>query len=291
MINNPTGCSMALEGGSLLGEATPVTLVNPAPNGDQTQGIPEEMSALRWSQTKPTTWRQQKLLESIGTLETLTPAQQQKLTDFLKEHNTAFALEEGERGETDLVEMHIDTGDAAPQRCPSRRMPFVVREEVHVAKQLDRMQAAGVIEPSMSPWSSAVVMVRKKDGSHRFCVDYRHLNAVTKADTYMYPLPRIDDLLDQLGCCKFFSTLDLASGYWQIRVDPQSQEKTAFVTPQGLYEFKVMPFGLTNAPAVFQRLVQRLLTGLNPPSGPDFVAVYIDDLLVFSPTWRSTLNI
>ena len=288
MINNPTGCSMALEEGSLLGEATPVTLVNPAPNGDQTQGIPEEMSTLRWIQTKPTAWRQQKLLESIGTLETLTPAQQQKLTDFLKEHNTAFALEEGERGETDLVEMHIDTSDAAPQRCPPpRRMPFVVREEV--AKQLDRMQAAGVIEPSTSPWSSAVVMVRKKDGSHRFCVDYRHLNAVTKADTY--PLPRIDDLLDQLGCCKFFSTLDLASGYWQIHVDPESQEKTAFVTPQGLHEFKVMPFGLTNAPAVFQRLMQRLLTGLKPPSGPDFVAVYIDDLLVFSPTWRSTFNI
>ena len=118
MINNPTGCSMALKGGSLLGEVTPVTLVNPAPNGDQTQGIPEEMSALRWIQTKPTAWRQQTLLESIGTLETLTPAQQQKLTDFLKEHNTAFALEEGERGETDLVEMHIDTDDAAPQRCP-----------------------------------------------------------------------------------------------------------------------------------------------------------------------------
>ena len=126
MINNPTGCSMALEGGSLLGEATPVTLVNHAPNGNQTQGIPEEMSALRWIQTKPTAWRQQKLLESIGTLETLTPAQQQKLTDFLKEHNTAFALEEGERGETDLVEMHINTGDAAPQRCPPRWMPLEV---------------------------------------------------------------------------------------------------------------------------------------------------------------------
>ena len=117
---------------------------------------------------------------------------------------------------------------------------------------------------------------------------YRHLNAITKADTY--PLPRIDDLLDQLGCCKFFSTLDLASGYWQIRVDPESQEKTAFVTPQGWYEFKVMPFGLTNAPAVFQRLMQRLLTGLNPPSGPDFVAVYIDDLLVFSPTLEEHLE-
>lgn len=129
------------------------------------------------------------------------------------------------------------------------------------------MQAAGVIEPSTSPWSSPVVMVRKKDGSHRFGLDYRNLNAVTKADTY--PLPRIDNLLDQLGSWQFFSSLDLAAGYWQIFVSPTSQEKAAFVTPQGLYQFKVMPFGLTNAPAVFQRLMQRLFAGLNPPSGPD----------------------
>ena len=112
-------------------------------------------------------------------------------------------------------------------------MPFAVREEV--ARQLDHMQAAGVITPSTSPWSSPVVMVRKKDGTHRFCVDYCQLNAVTKADTH--PLPRIDDLLDQLGKCRFFSTLDLAAGYWQIRVSEKSHKKTAFVTPQGLYEF------------------------------------------------------
>ena len=125
-------------------------------------------------------------------------------------------------------------------------------------------------------------MVKKKDGTHRFCIDYRQLNAVTKADTY--PLPRIDDLLDQLGQCHYFTALDLVSGYWQIRMSPRSREKTAFVTPQGLYEFLVMPFGLTNAPSVFQRLMQKLVTGLNPPAGPDFVAVYIDDILVFSPT-------
>ena len=131
-------------------------------------------------------------------------------------------------------------------------------------------------------------MVRKKDGSHRFCVDYRHLNSVTKSDTY--PLPRIDDLLDQLGECRYFSTLDLASGYWKIRVAPESREKTAFTTPQGLYEFLVMPFGLTNAPAAFQRLMQRVLAGLNPEAGPDFVAVYIDDVLVFSRTVEEHLS-
>ena len=125
-------------------------------------------------------------------------------------------------------------------------------------------------------------MVRKKDGSHRFCVDYRGLNAVTKADTF--PLPRIDDLLDQLGRARYSSTLDLASGFWQIQMEPRAQEKAAFVTPHGLFEFRVMPFGLTNAPAVFQRLMQQVLAGLNPEDGNEFVTAYIDDILVFSST-------
>ena len=157
-------------------------------------------------------------------------------------------------------------------------MPFMVREEI--ARQLRNMQRDGVIQPSNSPWSSPVVMVRKKDGSHRFCVDYRELNSVTKADTF--PLPRIDDLLDQLGGARYFSTMDLASGFWQIQMEPDSREKTAFVTPQGLYEFLVMPFGLKNAPAVFQRLMQKVLSGLNPDSGKQFVAAYLDNILIFS---------
>ena len=139
-----------------------------------------------------------------------------------------------------------------------------------------------------------MVLVRKKDGTHRFCIDYRQLNSVTKADRY--PLPRIDDLLDQLEKLCYFSTLDLASGYWQIRVHPNSKEKTAFITPQGLYEFQVMPFGLTNAPAVFQRLMQRVLSGLNPEDGPDFVSVYIDDVLTLiiplsKQSWKHLIHL
>ena len=125
------------------------------------------------------------------------------------------------------------------------------------------MQSQGVIQPSSSPWASPVVLVHKKDGSLRFCIDYCHLNLVTKPD--MFPLPRMDDLLDLLGRSKFFSTLDLASGYWQVKVHPDLCEKTAFITHQGLYEFKVMLFGLRNVPAVFQRLMQHALSGLNPP--------------------------
>ena len=208
------------------------------------------------------------------------------LLDFLAAQSDVFSLEEGERGETDLIEMEIDTGGASPKRQPARRMPFSVRQEI--AKQLDQMQKTGVIKPSKSPWASAVVLVRKRDGTHRFCVDYRALNSLTKPDSF--PLPRIEDLLDQLKSSKYFSTIDLASGFWQIKLHPTAQEKTAFVTHQGLYEFHVMPFGLRNSPAVFQRLMHQVVNPLNPPSGPDFVSVYLDDILVFSPTLEQHLT-
>ena len=127
------------------------------------------------------------------------------------------------------------------------------------------MQKAGVIEPLNSQWSSPVVIVQKRMVLLRLCVDYRELNKITKRDTF--PLPRVDDSLDQLRNSQYFTTLDLASGYWQISVAPSSREKTAFVTPYGLFQFQVMPFRLTNAPAVFQRLMQAVLMGLNPIGG------------------------
>ena len=165
-------------------------------------------------------------------------------------------------------------------------MPLAVRQEV--SRQLQKMQDEGIIQPSNSPRASPIVMVRKRDGSHRFCVNYRELNRVTKLDTY--PLPRVNDQLDQLGESRFFSTLDLASGYWQIRVAPGSREKTAFVVPNRFYEFRVMSFGLSNAPAVFQRLMQRVLMGLNLQGGQAFVSVYTDDIVVYSRTLEEHLT-
>ena len=150
------------------------------------------------------------------------------------------------------------------------------------------MQEEGVIQPLSSPWASAIILVRKKDRGLRIFVDYRHLNSVMKPETF--PFPRINDILDQLGTAKYFTTLDLAAGYWQIRVSDNSIEKMAFVTPSGLFEYLVMPFGLMNAPAVFQQLMQCVLQGLNPTGGSDFVFVYIDDILIFSKSLQDHVS-
>ena len=168
--------------------------------------------------------RRKKLLEMLQ-LQEVPGYDAEQLRTFLANNHDVFSIEEGERGKTALVKMEIDMGDVPPWKQPPRCMLFMVREEV--ARQLKNMQQDGVIRPSTSPWSSPVVIVRKRDGSHHFCVDYRGLNAVTKADTF--PLPRIDDLLDQLGGARYFSTLDLASGFWQIQMEPASREKAAFV--------------------------------------------------------------
>ena len=136
------------------------------------------------------------------------------------------------------------------------------------------MLAHGVIKPSQSPWASPVVLVRMKDGGLCFCIDYHGLNRLTKLDEF--PLPRIDDTLDLLAGARYFTTLDLASGYWQVAVDPPSQEKTAFTTYCGLYEFQKMPFGLVNAPATFQRLMEVVLAEV----ARNGCLVYLDNVLV-----------
>ena len=183
---------------------------------------------------------------------------------------------EGDLGRTDFVYHHIVTGDHQGIKQSGHRLPFHQREEVK--ELLDGMLESKVIESSQGSWSSPVVLVKKKDGSTRFCVDFRQLNAVTKKDAQ--PLPRIDKTLDVLGSARWFSCLDLTSGYWQVEVAPEDREKTAFVTPYCLFQFRVMPFGLTNAPATFQRLMERVLAGLHWTT----CLIYLDDVLIFSAT-------
>ena len=291
-LTNPSGFTCRLEEGSMVGSTEPATLSSEnVPDNEIAEENPSELqpsdtlSSVKKVEAGPE-WRKEKLYEMYKDSIDLPQPAKESFLQFLSNHHEAFSLEENERGETDLLEMEIDTGDAPPKKQRPRRMPFAVRQEV--SKQLKKMQEAQVIWPSKSPWASPIVSVRKRDGTHRFCIDYRELNSVTKPDTY--PLPRIEDLLDQLGESCYFSTLDLSSGFWQIRIHPDSVEKTAFTTPQGLFEFRVMPFGLTNAPGVFQRLMQQVLMGLNPEDGPDFVSVYIDDVLVFSKTLEEHLH-
>ena len=140
------------------------------------------------------------------------------------------------------------------------------------------------IEPSDSPWASPVVLVTKKDGTTRFCVDYRRLNALTTKDAY--PLPRIDDSLRLLGNQPWFSTMDLASGYWQVAMSPEPKCKAAFVTNEGLFQFRVMPFGLCNAPATFERLMDHLLCGMRWSR----CLVYLDNMISFGGTVTEALG-
>ena len=122
------------------------------------------------------------------------------------------------------------------------------------------MLDGGEIEPSDSPWASPVVLETNKDGTTRLCVDYRRLNALTTKDEY--PLPRIDNSLRLLGNQQWFSTMDLASGYWQVTMSPEAKRKAAFVTNEGLFQFRVMLFRLCNAPATFERLMEHVLCGV-----------------------------
>ena len=185
-----------------------------------------------------------------------------------------FVLEGQKLGQTNVVKHEIKT-TGPPIKSQFRRVPWGVKEEA--MKEEQRMKDMGVIEPSESPWAAPVVLVRKKDGSLRYCIDYRKLNEVTVKDSY--PLPNIQDCLDSLDGAKYFSTMDLCSGYWQVELTEDAKDKTSFYgVGGGLWRFTVMPFGLCNAPATFERLMERVLRQLQW----QICLCYIDDVLVYS---------
>ncbi|XP_037866490.1 uncharacterized protein LOC119628437 [Bombyx mori] len=201
----------------------------------------------------------------------LSESEKGRLVDLLGEYTDVFE-EVGEP--TPFSEHRIDTGDHPSIAVPPYRVT-PVRKEVMRA-ELDKMLAEDVIEECESAWSAPCVLVPKPNGTYRFCVDYRKLNAVTKTDSY--PMPRIDELLQSTNGGCVMSSLDLRSGYWQVQT--LDRDKTAFSTPFGTFRFKRMPFGLKNAPATFQRLIDRFRSG----SSLQEVAIlaYLDDILVIS---------
>ena len=211
----------------------------------------------------------------------LAESESSRVARLLVEHQDQFARDDMDLGRTNLVKHGIDTGNAVPIRQPYRRLPGWQQEEAQ--RQVDEMLEKKVIEPSSSPWASPIVLTKKKDGTSRFCIDYRRVNDVTLKDAY--PLPRIDDTLDALAGSCWFSTLDLASGYWQVELDEEAKHKSAFAVRGGLYQWNVMPFGLCNAPSTFERLMEKVLRGMPWET----LLVYLDDVIVYAKTFEEMI--
>ena len=184
-------------------------------------------------------------------------------------------------GSTDRAAHSIDTGTSKPITQQPYRIPSKWKELLE--EEVQQLLTLGIIRPSKSPWAAPVVCVQKKDKTLRMCIDYRRLNAVTKDD--LYPLPRIEELLDTVSGANYITTIDLAKGYYQIPVNEDDQEKTAFVTPMGKYEFMKMPFGLKGAPSTFQRTMDDLLQ-----PHKSFSSSFIDDIVIYSPTWKDHIS-
>jgi len=208
----------------------------------------------------------------LGTNSSLATSHVNKLRELVIAYHDVFSWEGQAIGRSNVTKHEIHTEGSRPVWIPPRRIP--VHYEQELGELIADMLKKNIIKPSTSPWSSPLMLVHKKDGSLRVCVDYRKLNSITKRDSF--PLPRIDTTLDALRGSPVFSTLDLAAGYWQVELKDSDKAKTAFAIPSGLYEFQTMPFGLSNAPATFQRMMPKVLAGLVPHQ----CLVYLDDIII-----------
>ncbi len=213
----------------------------------------------------------------------LSDAEQQTMMSMIERCGEGlFSSEAVPFGKTHLFEHAIEVECSQP--IAQRFRPTSPAEREIVRTELNKMLETRAVRPSKSPWASPIVLVPKKDGTTRFCIDYRRLNSVTRKNSF--PLPRISDVLESFSGKKYFSTLDAASGYWQIPIKEEDIPKTAFTCTEGLFEFLVMPFGLCNAPATYQAAMNELFADLIGRS----VYVYIDDIIIASETWSAHLK-
>lgn len=269
-VMNPTSTPIVLQPGMQLGQFTPVT----------DNEISTAASKVCQVSATPSMSPQSSLPFNVK-CGSLSDSQFSELQSLLLSYTDVFSKTPNDYGRTGLVKHRINTNSASPTRKRAyRTSPHM---QAVIQSQVEDMLEQDIIEVSHSPWAAPVVMVRKKDGNWRFCIDYRALNSVTIKDAH--PLPRTDDTLDALGGSAVFSTMDLSSGYWQVQLDEQDKEKTAFTTGRSLYHFKVMPMGLVNSPPTFQHLMQLVLQGLSWKT----CLVYLDDIIVYSKSFTSHL--
>ncbi|KAK3086913.1 hypothetical protein FSP39_025347 [Pinctada imbricata] len=200
--------------------------------------------------------------------------EREKFREFLWKFQDTFSRHEWDLGQTTLINHEINTEGHRPVKQPPRKVPLALDKETR--EIIQNLQDKGIIRPSNSPWSSPLVLAKKKNGKLRLCVDYRKVNSLTTKDAF--PLPRIQDCLDSVSGARWFSTLDLTAGYHQVKVKESDIPKTAFVTKYGHFEYTTMPFGLTNAPGTFQKLMELALAGLQWNT----CLIYLDDVIIFS---------
>ena len=215
-------------------------------------------------------------------LEHLEESQRKKMMDLINAYPDVFAKGPLDIGETDVMKFQINTGDSQPIRQnPRRKSPEARKVEAEILQQ---MRDAGVVRPSNSDWCSPVLLVKKKDGSFRYCIDFRKLNQISKSDSY--PLPNINECLEALGGNKFFASADLISGYWQMKVREEDIPKTAFTSGRRLWEFTRLPFGVTGGVPGFSRLMEKVLDGLQY----EILVLFLDDILIFAKTFEELLE-
>jgi len=210
----------------------------------------------------------------------LTTVQKHDTQQLAVQYNQIFSKNNNDLGYYTKTEFDIQTGDHRPIKCRPYRVHYAHQDTVN--KMIDDMLTHRIFSKSNSPWATPVVIVKKKDASNRFCLDYRKLNNITIKDNY--PIPLIEETLDTLKGAKFFTSLDLASGYWQIGFSGLAKQKTALISQKGLFQFGVLPLGLSNAVSAFQRTMEVVLEGV-----PN-VKVYLDDILIFSENFEDHIH-
>jgi hypothetical protein len=218
------------------------------------------------------TWEDSKISESLS------PQQKQDISQILERHAEAFS---DVPGRTNVIKHVVNTTNETPIRQRAYRTPYALKQKVK--DEIDTMLQLGVIEETDSSYASPIVVVAKPNGDIRVATDYRFLNKVTEFDPY--PIPQINQILDEVAQAKFITTLDLTKGFYQVPLDPQAKAKSAFITPFGHFAYNVMPFGMMNASATFQRLVDKVLKDCQ-----EYCKQYIDDVAIYSNTWADHLE-